>query len=280
MVKYFSWSTQLTCFNPRNVTKRLGKIGDKYGKIRSCSLGQRGVSASLLDLQDKNITFNENVNDLVQTSIKSLRKFTSSGITLPLVTPVWYKLVSADEAEVVSLSQTSFAACSMTSKVTLHDVTSHHWPPMFTTLCRSPTRRCCWSARRAWPAPCSAPTRATPCPHPGPGPGTGHTESSSTLRDINNGVLFSLFYSCYVEGWWDELKTFSFVLCLQSNVSGLKLWIIDKLFVLDITGNCTGGPGRRLWGGWTPRCTAAPPPPPPPPSRRRPWARSTSPTPG
>ena len=124
MVKYFSWSTELTCFNPRNVTKRLGKIGDKYGKIRSCSLGQRGVSASLLDLQDKNITFNENVNDLVQTSIKSLRKFTSSGITLPLVTPVWYKLVSADEAEVVSLSQTSFAACSMTSKVTLHDGTS------------------------------------------------------------------------------------------------------------------------------------------------------------
>ena len=41
-------------------------------------------------------------------------------------------------------------------------------------------------------------------------------------------LLFSFSYSGYVEGWRDDLMTFSFVLCLLSNVSYefMKLWIM------------------------------------------------------
>ena len=64
----------------RNVTKKLDQIGDKFCKFRSCSLGQRGLSASLLDLHEKTLDrVNENIDEIVTKSIKSMKTFTSLG---------------------------------------------------------------------------------------------------------------------------------------------------------------------------------------------------------
>ena len=50
----------------RNVTKKLDQIGGKFCKFRSCSLGQRGLSASLLDLHEKTLDrVNENIDEIV-----------------------------------------------------------------------------------------------------------------------------------------------------------------------------------------------------------------------
>ena len=63
------------------------EIGAKI-KHFCCSLGHRRMSASLLNLYEKNTSFNENVNHLVQ----SVRKFTSLQVFFfPQIISFWEK---------------------------------------------------------------------------------------------------------------------------------------------------------------------------------------------
>ena len=51
------------------------QIGVTCSKLRSCSLGQKGMSASLLDLQNKSF----NINGLVTNSVNIVKGISSSG---------------------------------------------------------------------------------------------------------------------------------------------------------------------------------------------------------
>ena len=78
----------------------MDQIGDKYCKFRSCSLGQGGLSASLLDLQDKKQKVNDNIDEIVTKSIKSMKTtFTHS-----------------EEFRSKTLSMSQISSCSVQSK--------------------------------------------------------------------------------------------------------------------------------------------------------------------
>ena len=55
------------------------QIGVTYSKLRSCSLGQRGMSASLLDLQNQVQNTSFNINGLVTNSVNIVKGISSSG---------------------------------------------------------------------------------------------------------------------------------------------------------------------------------------------------------
>ena len=61
------------------------QIGVTCSKLRSCSLGQRGMSASLLDLQNQVQNTSFNINGLVTNSVNIVKGISSSGdiISMP-----------------------------------------------------------------------------------------------------------------------------------------------------------------------------------------------------